>query len=124
MAESYDTTTPGKSPAFQFYAKDFDSGTRALSAEEVGSYIRFLCHQWDKGSIPRDLESLARIAGISLTRMRRVWVHLEGYFILDPDNDSRTRLLNVRLERERLKQATRRAALIANGKLGGRPRNQ
>jgi uncharacterized protein YdaU (DUF1376 family) len=115
MADGYDTTL-GKSPAFQFYAKDFDSGTRAFSAEEVGAYIRFLCHQWDKGSIPSDLESLARIAGVSLVRMRRVWLRLQDYFIIDPDNESRTRLLNVRLERERLKQALYRQKQSDKGK--------
>jgi uncharacterized protein YdaU (DUF1376 family) len=101
MADS--DSTLGKSPAFQFYAKDFTTGTLALSAEEVGSYIRFLCYQWDKGAIPSDLESLARIAGISLLRMRRVWTNLEEYFITNPTHPAQ--LINRRLERERQKQA-------------------
>lgn len=105
MADTEEYTTPGKSPAFQFYARDFDSGTRALSAEEVGSYIRLLCHEWDKGSLPSGLEPLSRIAGVSLVRMRRVWASLQDYFIVDPDDPSHTKLINVRLERERLKQA-------------------
>jgi uncharacterized protein YdaU (DUF1376 family) len=53
-----------KAPAFQFYADDFLAGTSDMSAEEVGGYIRLLCHQWTKGGIPNDEERVARIAGM------------------------------------------------------------
>jgi uncharacterized protein YdaU (DUF1376 family) len=53
-----------KAPAFQFYADDFLAGTSDMSAEEVGGYIRLLCHQWTKGGIPNDPERVARIAGL------------------------------------------------------------
>jgi uncharacterized protein YdaU (DUF1376 family) len=53
-----------KAPAFQFYADDFLAGTSEMSAEEVGGYIRLLCHQWTKGGIPNDEERVARIAGM------------------------------------------------------------
>lgn len=53
-----------KAPAFQFYADDFLAGTSEMSAEEVGGYIRLLCHQWTKGGIPNDQERVARIAGL------------------------------------------------------------
>jgi len=53
-----------KAPAFQFYADDFLAGTSEMSAEEVGGYIRLLCHQWTKGGIPNDPERVARIAGL------------------------------------------------------------
>lgn len=51
------------SPAFQLYADDFLSGTIDMSQEEVGAYIRLLCHQWGKGSVPDDKARLQRIAG-------------------------------------------------------------
>jgi uncharacterized protein YdaU (DUF1376 family) len=53
-----------RSPAFQFYADDFIAGTADMSAEEVGAFIRLLCHQWSKGSIPADEERSGRIAGL------------------------------------------------------------
>ena len=57
-----------KSPAFQFYADDFVAGTCDLSAEEVGAYIRLLCLQWNRGSIPvQDRFKLNRIAGCTVT---------------------------------------------------------
>ena len=35
-----------------------------MSAEEVGGYIRLLCHQWTKGGLPNDEERLGRMAGL------------------------------------------------------------
>ena len=35
-----------------------------MSAEEVGGYVRLLCHQWSKGGLPNDEERLGRMAGL------------------------------------------------------------
>jgi len=40
-----------KDPAFLFYYQDFLVGTDDLTNEEVGAYIRCLCHQAAKGSV-------------------------------------------------------------------------
>jgi hypothetical protein len=40
-----------KDPAFLFYYQDFLVGTDDLTNEEVGAYIRCLCHQAAKGTI-------------------------------------------------------------------------
>jgi uncharacterized protein YdaU (DUF1376 family) len=118
MADTQDTTS-GKAPAFQFYAKDFDTGTRALSTEEVGAYIRLLCHQWDKGSIPTSVDRLSMIAGLTVQRMRRVWQQVAEFFI---PGDTQGTLINPRLERERTKQAEYRRRQSDHGKRGGRPK--
>jgi hypothetical protein len=34
-----------------------------MSQEEVGQYIRLLCHQWNRGSIPVETEKQQRLAG-------------------------------------------------------------
>jgi uncharacterized protein YdaU (DUF1376 family) len=52
------------SPAFQFYPQDFLVGCADLSAEEVGGYIRLLCYQWTKGSIPNDNKKLMQMSGV------------------------------------------------------------
>lgn len=52
-------------PFFKFYQKDFIASTVAMSAEEVGAFIRLLCYQWEHGEIPDDVEKLARIGGCS-----------------------------------------------------------
>lgn len=53
-----------RAPAFQLYADDFLSGTSEMTAEEVGAYIRLLCHQWAKGGLPNDQDRLSRMAGL------------------------------------------------------------
>ena len=40
-----------KDPAFLFYYQDFLVGTDDFSNEEVGAYIRCLCHQASKGTL-------------------------------------------------------------------------
>ena len=54
-----------KSPAFQFYPKDWlaDPNVRAMTHAERGIYIDLLCSCWTEGSIPDDPEECARIAG-------------------------------------------------------------
>ena len=41
----------GKDPAFLFYTADFTTGTVLMTDEQVGKYIRALCHQHQKGHI-------------------------------------------------------------------------
>lgn len=41
----------GKDPAFLFYPNDFTSGTRFMTDEQVGKYIRLLCAQFDLGHL-------------------------------------------------------------------------
>lgn len=53
-----------KAPAFQFYADDFLAGTADMKPEEVGGFIRLLCHQWTKGGIPDDKERAEMMAGL------------------------------------------------------------
>ena len=52
-----------KAPAFQVYADDFLAGTLEMSQEEVGQFIRLLCHQWNRGSIPVETEKQQRLTG-------------------------------------------------------------
>jgi hypothetical protein len=52
-----------KAPAFQFYVDNFIEGTCDLNPHDVGCYIRLLCFQWTRGSIPDDKTKLHRIAG-------------------------------------------------------------
>lgn len=42
-----------KDPAVLFYYSDFLTGTAFMTDEEVGQYIRLLCHQADKGRLTK-----------------------------------------------------------------------
>lgn len=104
-----------KAPAFQFYADDFLAGTADMSAEEVGGYIRLLCHQWSKGGIPSDEERSARIAGlIGSPSIRYV---LAKFTLCDGDT-----LKNARLEQIRQEQAEYKLQQSSAGKNGAQKR--
>ncbi len=104
-----------KAPAFQFYADDFLAGTSDMSAEEVGGYIRLLCHQWTKGGIPNDQERAARMAGLMGSPSI-------GYVLakFSPCDDGMLR--NTRLEQVRDQQTAFKAKQAVSGKAGAEKR--
>jgi hypothetical protein len=104
-------------PAFQFYARDWLSGTkcRMLTPATRAAYIDLLCLQWLDGRIP-DSDDLP------------AWLNLNGY---DPDELDMPRLLalfpdgqNARLEKERRKQAEYRKKKADAGRKGAKRRWQ
>lgn len=117
MAPADSDNTTAKAPAFQFYAKDFVTGTLTFSTEEVGAYILLLAHCWDHGFIPADIKLIARIARLTPSRMRGVWVALAPKFQATGTGE----YIQPRLERERDKQAAFRAMQSEKGRRGGRP---
>jgi uncharacterized protein YdaU (DUF1376 family) len=100
-----------KAPAFQFYADDFLAGTSEMSAEEVGGYIRLLCHQWTKGGIPNDEERVARIAG--MIGSPSVGYVMAKFRLCDGHTLKNERLEKVREEQQAFK--TRQAAAGTSG---------
>lgn len=101
-----------KAPAFQFYVDDFLAGTMDLSQEDVGAYIRLLCYQWNRGSIPVQTDKQQRLAGGSVS------VDVLAKFRLQPDG----RLVNERMERERQKQVAYREMQAKKGIASGKAR--
>jgi uncharacterized protein YdaU (DUF1376 family) len=92
-------------PAFQLYAADFYMDTASWPVEEVGMYTRLLFYQWVNGSIPSDVEKIARIAGCISGRkwsanVARMWSNICHKFATLPDGN----LANLRLEESRQKQ--------------------
>lgn len=60
-------------PSFPLYPDDLVAGTIAMTAAEVGQYVRLLCYQWGNGKIPSAKTALFRIAGgkVSYTVLRK-----------------------------------------------------
>lgn len=95
-----------KSPAFQFYAKDFlsDGYVRMMTLEQVGAYILLLSHQWLEGGLPIELEHLAKLCNTDFEAMKnRIWPGIHKRFEVDRSSGV-SKLINKRLEREREKQ--------------------
>jgi uncharacterized protein YdaU (DUF1376 family) len=118
MAETDPIT--GRSPAFQFYPKDFlhDSNVVLMNLSERGAYITLLCYCWSEGSIYDDPAKLAKFCHVTPSVMRRLWPALAPCF---RPSDEPGRLIHPRLERERQKQAEFKQRQSDNGKKGGRP---
>lgn len=102
---------PQKSPAFQFYPKDFMAGTATMSLQEVGAYMRLLCYAWDAGSVPTDPKERSRICACSRAQERELWKKVGTKFSLQNDV-----YLNERMEEERQKQADYRRRQSDKGK--------
>lgn len=101
-----------RAPAFQFYADDFLAGTMEMSQTEVGAYIRLLCHQWNRGSIPVETEKQQRLAGGSVS------VDVLAKFPADESG----LLRNRRMEMERQKQTAYREKQREKGLLSAEAR--
>lgn len=114
--------TTQKTPAFQWYPKDYLCSLRVqcLTLAEEGAYVRCLNYAWLNGYIPNDEAAVVRLIGKGATAaIARVVMEL---FVVSPDDSSR--LIHDRLEAERAKQAEnsemrRRAAEARWGKKRG-----
>ena len=96
---------PEKSPAFQFYPKDYltDPRVRAMTFEQRGLYWEAIGICWLEGSLPSDLGELAAILGCPKRRLEVVWPRIGLCFEAHGD-----RLTHKRLDKERSAQAESR----------------
>lgn len=91
-----------KRPAYQWYPADADSDEvfKLMTYEQEGIYRRLLDHQWIEGSIPSDVESLARLLPkVPRDRFLEIWPLISSKF--RPRNSDR--LVNDKLESQRRK---------------------
>jgi uncharacterized protein YdaU (DUF1376 family) len=100
---------------FPFYWRDFDEGTRELTNEEVGAYMRLLSYQWRMGSIPADRARAGRVTGEQISET--AWEGLQRKFIA---HEEPGRLVNARMSEVREEQRRKHARRAAAGQLGGR----
>ena len=108
-----------KPPAFQLYVAEFLQGTAMMSNEEVGIYIRLLCHAWDREGLPNDDTILCRLVGEPIghpdgSLHSRFPVVLKKFY---EDDDGALR--NSRQETYRSEMRQRRQKLRENSKKGG-----
>jgi uncharacterized protein YdaU (DUF1376 family) len=104
---------PGKAPAFQFYPNDFlsDANVICMSLQERGAYITLICVCWQQGTLPTNIDQLARFCGTPIAVFRKLWPAVEKCFKVSGE-----RLTHPRLERERKKQREFRKLQSDKGK--------
>jgi uncharacterized protein YdaU (DUF1376 family) len=108
-----------KSPAFQFYPKEFlmDGNVAGMSLQERGAYITFLCYCWQEGSLPMDQGRLAQMVGTPLKAFLRFWPAVRVCF-----SEQDGRYIHRRLEKEREKQTLHRERASSKGRAGAQAR--
>lgn len=111
---------PEQYPFLPFYGDDFFNSERVLAMTPFGValYVRMLWIQWQKGSVPDDVETVALLGRMRASDAKKGWQEARSCF----DVDKEGRLVNARIaelisDRERRAEKNR-----ANGRAGGRPR--
>lgn len=101
-----------KSPAFQFYAKDFLASAKVqrMSLAQIGAYIKLLALAWLDDGLPTEPKDLARMLGVTVAAFRALWGGALGECFEVVDG----RYRNLKLEDVRQQQADYRAKQTAN----------
>ena len=102
-----------KSPAFQYYPKDFlsDGNVIAQTYTERGVYWTLVSICWLEGSLPPDTKALAKLLSLPRTHLARLWPAIAPCFVTRDDG----RLVHPRLEKERAKQVVFRERASKGG---------
>lgn len=109
-----------RTPWMPLYCDDFVSSCSDMSCEEIGAYIRLLCHIWSRGPLPTDEAVIVRIAGCK----KRIWKSISSRFSPCQRDDGTSGLSQTRLESERMKRQLRGEARSEAGKRGASVRWQ
>lgn len=94
-------------PAFQFYPSDFIMGTASMTPDEVGGYIRLLCHQWTGGGVPNNRKKLESLTGISGESLDTI---LEKFRLYEDGKLKNDRLEKVRSGQQEYREKQSRIA--------------
>jgi hypothetical protein len=109
-----------KDPAFLFYSKDWLEGTAEYMPDEKGVYIDLLCYQHQRGSLPTDINRLAKMVGLSDEYFLKIWSVISVHFERTDNrlvNRKLSDLMTERLERGRINTITGTFAALL--RLGG-----
>lgn len=107
-------------PFMPLYIADYRMDTLDFSTEQHGAYFLLLMEAWHKGgSLPKDEESLARIAGLTLKKWRVVGPRVMAKFV-----DLGDRYEHKRINRELTKVQALSEKRSSAGRAGGRPARQ
>lgn len=90
-----------RTPWMPMFVDDFTASTVDMTTDEVGAYIRLLCHLWSRGPLPIDEAVICRIAGCK----PRTWRSISSRFSPCARDDGTAGLSQTRLEAERFKRS-------------------
>ncbi len=115
-----------KSPAAQFYFRDFLADTAHLTNEEVGIYIRWISYAWvgledcEQGELPNDDEFLRHLVGIGRKKMASTGARPKRLFkVVRGKKIAHKRLLEERQKQIEWSEKSRRGGLASAKKRKG-----
>ena len=90
---------------FPFYHRDFfeSEHVRLMTREQRCMYLELLAHQWVEGSLPSEPHKLAMILHLDVDTFAECWPSIKECFVKCEGTGRRGRLINLRLEDERIK---------------------
>lgn len=91
-----------------------------MTNRALGCYIRLLCYCWREGSIPADVNEIAKLCGEKPETMASLWIRILPCFKFRRGADDR--LVHGRLNIERRKQEAQRRLKSKAGKAGAKGR--
>ncbi len=103
-------------PSFSLYVNDFEGGTRHMTDEELGCYVRLLFAQFNREKLPNNPDFLRRFC----TSFDKSWAIVGEKFEKIDENF----LQNKRLVQETIKRDNFIDKQQGNGRKGGRPPNK
>ncbi len=84
-----------------------DQAAEGWSTEEFGAHVKLLCIAWQRGGIPADGKTRARLLGLSPQRETAIWGAIAHYWQLSTQD---TLLVNPEQEQERAEAEARSKA--------------
>jgi hypothetical protein len=107
-----------KDPAVLFYISNWLTATAELPGDATGWYLNLLLHNYDKGSLPNDVETLAKLANVSFSEFERFKQVFEQMLKQKFKENSEGRLINATTAEilQKRKQFKEKRAL--SGKIG------
>lgn len=104
-----------EAPYMQLYVGDYLGDTRHLTTEQHGAYLLLLMAMWTSdGILPNDEAKLARMAGLSVAKWRKIGPDVLEFFTVEGATVTQKRLKKEREKWEKKSEARREA-----GKRGG-----
>lgn len=117
-----------KFPHFNFFPTDWIAGTAEMSAEQQGAFINLLAYAWEQdppASLPENEATLARWAGLTVQRWRKIGEPIRKRLELGEDGRFRNpKQYRVYLEMCQFRERRSKAGQMGNDKRWGSQRDR
>jgi uncharacterized protein YdaU (DUF1376 family) len=101
-------------PYMKLWVGDYMGDTRHLTTEQHGAYLLMLMSMWAHGgTLPADAKILARVAGVSPSRWRKIGPDVMAFFAIDEGLITQKRL---KIELQKAQEKSQLARASANAK--------